>query len=172
MYNFKLKIMRKKIVFLLFVLCVFTIKAQDKKSKAIDYITKYYSDYSTNYDSERQNNVISGNYKASFSGSLFTLSFDYYGFPPYNTNKVAQKEKISIDLKDVIRFYLDSEVIIKGDDVEEPYGIPICRILAFKTKNEIHKINIHCQFYIEERTIEQTEIYNAFQELINSFKKT
>jgi hypothetical protein len=154
--------MKNRTLSLFFLLCVFITQAQDKKHSAIDYIKEYYSGFKTGYDFDGEYKVISDNYKASFANSIFTLTFD-----TFDENIVIQKQTISIDLKEVIKMSPNGVAIVEiKDDVA--YAIPICGKLAFTTPNESYEINI---YYEVDNDVEQTEIYKAFEELMNSYKK-
>lgn len=99
-------------------------------NESISYIKDYYSSFETGYDFDGKHIVISNNYKAIFSGSNFTLTFDTFG-----ENKNIQNQTITINLKDVL------SIEPNGTDVVEIFGnnpfiLPICGKLAFITNME------------------------------------
>lgn len=76
----------------------FSLKAQ-VPSDAIDVISKYYSDFSTEYDHKGQYKMLSNYYQPNFSYSLFELTYHTYDSknePIKNTVKFDFKKVISI----------------------------------------------------------------------------
>lgn len=69
----------------------------DTVDDSIKYIQNYYSDFSTGYDFDGKYVAISDNYKASFTGPIFTLTFD-----TYDDQNNIQNQIITINLKDII----------------------------------------------------------------------
>jgi len=131
------------------------------KKEAIEYIRDYYSNYQTGYDFDSMYKVISNNYTATFSDSIFTLTFD-----TFDEHKITQNQTITINLKEVM------SIEPNGMDTLEILGLetlimPICGKLGFKTKDEVQDINI---YYEVDEDVTTTEIYKAFEEVIN-FKK-
>lgn len=148
--------MKNLTLLLLLFLCAFISNAQDSKHNSINYIKDYYSNFETGYDFDGKYIPISGNYKAVFSDSIFSLTFDSFD----KQNKI-EKQNITINLKDVI------SIEPNGTDVVEIFGndpliVPICGKLAFITNNESYYININ---YEVDEDVERTEIYKAFKEL-------
>jgi len=124
---------------------------------SVKYIQDYYSNFSTGYDFNGKYVALSNNYKATFSDSIFTLTFNVI-----DENKNIQNQTVTINLKDVVNLEPN------GTDVVEIFGndpliVPICGKLAFITNNESFDINI---YYEVDEDVEQTEIYKAFKELI------
>ena len=143
------------------LLFFFNSNAQDSnftKKEAIEYITNYYSHFQTGYDFDGKYKVVSNNYKATFSGSNFSLTFD-----TFDENKNTQNQTITFNLKDVVSMAPNG-----GDTVEilgtETIMLPICYKLAFKTKDESHNINIYNEV---DEDVTETEIYRAFETLIS-----
>ncbi len=66
------------------------------RETAIEYITDYYYGFITGYDFDGNFITLSTNYNATFSGSVFTLTFD-----SLDKNKNMQPQKITYDLKNV-----------------------------------------------------------------------
>lgn len=148
--------MKNTTLILIVLLSFFSSKAQEIKNSSLEYIKDYYSDFSTGYDFDGKYVTLSENYKATFSDSKFTLTFD-----SLDENKILQKQTLTINLNDVI------SIEPNGTDVVEIFGndpliVPICGKLAFKTADESFEINI---YYEVDEDVERTEIYKAFKEL-------
>lgn len=149
--------MKNTTLILIVLLSFFSSKAQEIKNSSLEYIKEYYSNFSTGYDFDGKYLMLSNNYNATFSDSIFTLTFD-----GIDENKNFKKQTITINLKDVI------SIEPNGTDVVEIFGndpliVPICGKLAFITNNESYYININ---YEVDEDVERTEIYKAFEELI------
>lgn len=70
------------------------------------------------------------------------------------------------DLKDVLSIYNNGTETLT---FENGFVIqPVSNTIGFKTKTKDYDLHIK---YQERIKVEQTEIFKAFQELINSFKK-
>lgn len=149
--------MKNHLLLLFLLLCAFTSKAQDSKQNALEYIKNYYSNFETGYDYDGKYIQISGNYKAVFSDTIFTLTFD-----SFDKQKNIEKITITINLKEVISIEPNGTDVVEvlGND---PLILPICGKLAFRTKTEEYNINI---YYEVDEDVEQTKIYKAFEELI------
>ncbi|MFA5298787.1 MAG: hypothetical protein WC389_11335 [Lutibacter sp.] len=120
---------------------------------AIEFIKDYYSNFQTGYDFDGKYKFISNNYKATFSDSNFTLTFD-----TFDDNKITQHQTVTFNLKDI------TAIEPNGGDVIEILGtetiiLPICGKLAFKTKEEAYEINI---YYEVDEDVTTTEIYKGF----------
>ena len=127
----------------------------------IEYIKSYYSDFKTGYDFDSEYVAISENYKATFADTIFTLTFD-----TFDENKEIQKQTITINPKGVF------SIEPNGTDVVEIFGndpliVPICGKLAFITAHQTFNINI---YYEVDADVEQSEIYFAFNQLIETNK--
>jgi hypothetical protein len=147
------------IITLLFASQCLVAQKIDTFNDAMKFIQDYYSDFSTGYDFNGKYVALSNNYKATFSDSIFTLTFDVI-----DENKNIQNQTVTINLKDVI------SMAPNGTDIVEIFGndpliVPICGKLAFITNNESYYININ---YEVDEDVEQTEIYKAFVELIKT----
>lgn len=126
-----------------------------------EYIQDYYSLFDTGYNFDGQYITLSDNYKAVFSDSIFTLTFDRA-----DENEILQKQTITINLKDVVT------IEPNGTDVVEilennPLFLPICGKLVFNTASESYEINI---YYEVDEDVERTQIYKAFKNLIEIYK--
>ncbi|PKA83903.1 hypothetical protein ATE92_2072 [Ulvibacter sp. MAR_2010_11] len=141
------------------LLCVtsWAQEADVTNSDAYKFIQNYYSTFATGYDLDDRYVIISENYKAIFSDTTFTLTFD-----TIDKNRDLQKQIVSIDLKDVISIEPNGLDVVEIMDYET-YAIPVCWKLAFITANETYVINI---YYEVDEDVEQTEIYKAFENLI------
>ena len=148
------------ITLLLISQCLFAQKIETVDD-SIKYIQDYYSDFSTGYDFDGKDITLSDNYKATFSDSIFTLTFD-----KADENEILQKQTIIIKLNDVVSIEPSGAEMVEifGD---ETYAIPICGKLAFITATETYEINI---YYEVDEDVERTQIYKAFTELIDSLK--
>jgi hypothetical protein len=135
------------------------LHAQQNKDidTSIKYIQNYYSSFSTGYDSGGKHVVISENYNAIFSDTVFILTFE-----TIDENKVLQKKTVSINLKNVERVepYGTDVVEILGND---PLIVPLSGKLAFFANTEIHEINI---YYEVDEDVERTQIFKTFKKLI------
>lgn len=129
----------------------------------IKYIEDYYSDFQTGYSFDGKYVHLSNNYKATFSGPVFTLTFDHF-----DENKNIQRKQIKINLKDVVSLepYGTELVEIHGD---ESLILPISERLALTTENQVFKISIH---YKVEGDIMKTEIYKAFEAVWKYHKRS
>ena len=58
------------------LIIVYQSNAQNERAKAIAYIQDYYEQFETGYDFDGKSITLSKNYKATFSDSVFTLTFD------------------------------------------------------------------------------------------------
>lgn len=154
--------MKKTTLLLIILFCVLTIKAQNKENAVIDYIKQYYTDFSTGYNYDGNYTLVSNNYKTVFTDTSFTLTFDVF-----DEEGSIQHKTTTINLKEVISIEDGGGIIVdvRGD---QPYMIVVSNILSFKTANYSYEINIYSYRGYD---IEQTEIYKAFEELINLFKK-
>lgn len=134
----------------------------DNNSKAESHIKMYYSDFQTGYNSNGKFKIFSNNYKASFSGSVFTLTFD-----SFDENEKPLNQTKTIHLKDVVSIepYGTDIVEIHGD---ESFMLPINGKLAFFTKKEMVEIPI---YYEVDEDVTTTEIYKAFEKVLKSKKK-
>ncbi len=154
--------MKKNIPFIL-IFWVFTGAAQqtDNLQQAVNYIQDYYSSFTTGFDISGNYIALSENYKATFSDSIFTLSYDIT-----DANKHYLSEKKTINLKNVLRIepYGTDVVELTGND---PLILPVCGKLAFITNEEIFEINI---YYEVDADVEQSEIFKSFNHLIESYK--
>lgn len=154
--------MRNSTILLFLFLCAFTLKAQEINNNSLEYIKEYYSNFSTGYDFDGKDITVTDNYKTKLSGSLFTLTFD-----TIDESQNKQNKTVSFNLKKII-----SMEPFGGDNVEiigdETLIIPLNGEIAFKTKTEEYIINI---YYEVDDDVEQSNIFKAFDELINSFKK-
>ncbi len=153
--------MKKSKLMLLLLLVALTSKAQNIKNSSVEYIKDYYSSFSTGYDFDGKYVVISNNYKATFSGATFSLTFDTFD----EQNNVL-KQSVTINLKDVV------SIEPNGTDVVEIFGndpliVPISGKLVFKTANDSYNINI---YYEVDEDVEQTNIFKAFEKLIETHK--
>jgi hypothetical protein len=127
------------------------------KNKAIDYIKRYYFDFSTGYDFDGKYVTITDNYKVKFNESQFTLTFD-----TFDNNSKSNSTTVSFNLKEVM------SIEPNGMDTMEILGletqiIPICGKLGFKTKDKVQDINI---YYEVDEDVTTIEIYKAFERLI------
>ncbi|QDP84278.1 hypothetical protein FNJ88_01430 [Chryseobacterium sp. SNU WT5] len=135
------------------------IKAKDNFS-AKAFITQYYSDFKTGYNFDGKYRPVTDHYKTAFSGSVFTLTFDYF------SDDHMEKRKIQFDFEKVlaIEFYGGEMVEIKDP---ENLNIPISDRLLFKAGDKEFIINVEVSSEVE---ITKTEIYQAFLTLINNGK--
>jgi hypothetical protein len=150
-----------KKIFLNILLLLFFLNSNAQVStfsntEAVDYITNYYANFKTGYDFDSKYKVISNNYNATFSGSIFTLTFD-----TFDEHEITQNQTITINLKEVM------SIEPNGMDTLEILGLetlimPICGKLGFKTKDEVQDINI---YYEVDEDVTTTEIYKAFERL-------
>lgn len=150
--------MKKIFLFFWLVFCFFGVKAQSKPTAAESYIKEYYADFKTGYNFDGKYTLLTNNYNAVFSGSVFTLSFD-----SYNEQNTLKHKTISIDLKEVLRIENGGGSIVEVQDIQ-PYGLPVSYLLMFVTEDEIFEINI---FFDVHKDIEYSEIFKAFEVLRN-----
>ncbi|MFT4849914.1 MAG: hypothetical protein ACI83B_002462 [Sediminicola sp.] len=148
--------MKSPILLLYLSLCTFTLSAQYIRSGAVEYAEDYYSSFTTGYDVDGKYITISDNYKATFSDSIFTLSFD-----TFDENRGVQKQIITINLKEVISIAPNGTAVAEILD-NDPSIVPIYGKLAFTTTNESYDINIY--FEVDE-DVTTSQIYKAFEEL-------
>lgn len=147
--------MKKYLFIILLFTCKFACAQQiNAKGTYTKYIEDYYSDFQTGYDFDGKYVIVSNNYKATFSGSFFTFTFD-----SFDENKNIQHQKIRINLKDVV------SIEPYGTEVVEIYSdeliiLPIRGRLALTTEKEIFKISIH---YEVDGDVMKTEVYKAFE---------
>ncbi len=148
------------ITLLLLAQCLVAQKI-DTVDDSAEYIQDYYSSFSTGYDFDGKYIALSENYKATFSGARFTLTFD-----TFDENRDIQKQTITINLKEVI------SIEPNGTDVVEIYDfetlvVPISGKLAFITADESYDVNI---YYEVDADVEQCKIFKAFKKLIETHK--
>lgn len=120
----------------------------------IKYVEDYYSNFQTGYDSNGKYKIISNNYKAIFSDSIFTLTFDI--FDDYEN---IENKKITFNLKDVVSIEPYGGNFIEIVD-DETITVPISLSLGLKIKEEVFEITIYFNGYEDVAT---TEIYKAFE---------
>jgi hypothetical protein len=150
--------MKKHLIIILFFCCQFTNAQQISSiNNPIKYIQEYYSSFLTGYDFNGKYVTISDNYKASFSDSIFTLTFDNY-----DKHKAITNQIITINLKDVVSIEPDGTDVVEIHDYETLI-VPICGKLAFKTTRGSYNINI---YYEVDADVEQTKIFKAFEAVI------
>lgn len=150
--------MKANFIFTLLLLSQFVVAQKiDTVDDSIKYIQDYYFNFSTGYDFNGKYVALSNNYKATFSDSIFTLTFNVI-----DENKNIQNQTVTINLKDVISIEPNGTDVVEilGND---PFIVPISGKLAFITNYESFNINI---YYEVDEDVEQTEIYKAFKELI------
>ncbi|WP_034917658.1 hypothetical protein [Gillisia sp. CAL575] len=135
----------------------FNLIGQSVKNNSIIYIQDYYSSFSTGYDFDGKDIVLSNNYKAIFSGFIFTLTFD-----TFDEQKNLNNQTITINLKEVISLEPNGTDVVEIYDFET-LVIPITGKLAFITADESYDVNI---YYEVDEDVEQTKIYKAFEDLI------
>ncbi|MGV8946370.1 MAG: hypothetical protein ACOH1N_08080 [Lutibacter sp.] len=152
--------MKKIVLYIILLLFFLNSNAQVSnfsKKEAIEYIINYYSDFQTGYDFDGKYKFISNNYKATFSGLSFILTFD-----TFDENKNIQNQTITFNLKDIIAIEPNGTNVVEIFDTETLI-LPICGKLAFQTKDKIQDINI---YYEVDEDVTQTNIYKAFEQLI------
>jgi hypothetical protein len=130
------------------------------RNRAIDFIKRYYFDFSTGYDFGGKYVTITDNYKVKFNESQFTLTFD-----TFDNNSKSNSTTVSFNLKDIIAIEPNGMAFV--NIVGEEYGIPVNGKLVLKTPKDEYELNI---YYEVDKDVTQTEIYKAFEEVIN-FKK-
>lgn len=129
---------------------------------AIEVIKDYYSEFNTGYDFDGNYKILTNNYKATFSGSIFTLTFD-----TFDENENPQNQTKTINLKEVVSIepYGTDVVEIKDND---PFIIPINGKLAFFTEKEIIEIPI---YYEVDDDVTTSQIYKAFETILKYHHK-
>ena len=131
------------------------------KDKSIRYIKRYYIDFKTGYDTPGGFFTVTDNYKVNLLNGIFTMSFD-----TYNDKEFQKTEKISFDLKDIVSIYNGGTETLT---FENGFVIqPVSNVIGIKTKTNDYNLYIK---YQERIAADQTEIYKAFEEVINSFQK-
>lgn len=141
-------------IFLIFTCRCASAQQMNTQGNYIKVIEDYYSDFQTGYSFDGIYVNLSNNYKATFSGPFFTLTFDHF-----DENKNIQHQQIKINLKDVVSLEpYDTELVEIHSN--EPLILPICGRLALTTEKQVFKISIHYQV---EGDIMKTEIYKAFE---------
>ena len=132
------------------------------QNKAKDYIKSYYANFKTGYNFDGKYIALSDNYKVEINESLLIFTFDLF------TNNIKSKsETVSFDLKDIIAIEPNGTDVVEILD-SETITLPICGKLLFKNTKEDYNINI---YYEVDEDVTETEIYKAFEEVINSFQK-
>lgn len=148
--------MKKYIFVIAIFLCqVASAQLNNHLASYIKYVEDYYSNFQTGYDSNGKYKIVSNNYKAIFSDSIFTLTFDVF-----DDDENFENQKITFNLKDVVSIesYGGDVIEIVGD---ETITVPISLRLGFKIKEEeVFGINIYFNGYEDVTT---TEIYKAFE---------
>jgi hypothetical protein len=153
-------IMKANFIIALFLISQFVVAQKiEPVDDSVKYIQDYYSGFSTGYDFDGKYITFSDNYKATFSDAIFTLTSD-----SIDEKKNLQKQTITINLKDVLSMKPNGTDVVEifGND---PFILPICGKLAFKTATEEYNLNI---YYEVDDDVEKTKIYKAFQELIKT----
>jgi hypothetical protein len=131
------------------------------KDKSIRYIKRYYFDFKTGYNTPGGFFTVTDNYKVKLLNGIFTMSFDTFMYKKFQKTK-----KISFDLKDIVSIYNGGTetLTFENDFVVQP----VCNIIGIKTKTITYNLFIK---YQKHTAADQTEIYKAFEEVINSYKK-
>lgn len=139
------------------LIIVYQSNAQNERSKAIAYIQDYYEQFETGYDFDGKSITLSKNYKATFSDSVFTLTFDQL-----ESQNQFKQVKIVINFNQILRIEPYGTDVVEIQD-HDPYMIPITGKLAFITENQIHEINI---YYEVDEDVELSTIFLSFDKLI------
>ncbi|WP_027376535.1 hypothetical protein [Kaistella palustris] len=121
---------------------------------AKDFIISYYTDFTTEYLQDGKEKTLSKNYKASFSGAFFKLTFDTFDEEDHQSH-----HQIEFDFKNVseIKPYGGETVTIHGTETEQ---IPVALHIGFTIKDKTETVNIYVN---DEDDITRTPIYKAFE---------
>lgn len=125
---------------------------------AIEYIKDYYSNLQTGFDSDGYN-IVTTNYKATFTDRVFELTYD-----EYDTNTAEKKETHTVtfnfnDIESIEPMGMENAAIY-GD---ETIYIPLNAKLLFKNATNKYYINI---YYEVDDDVTTTEIYKAFKKVL------
>lgn len=129
------------------------VKEPDSVIKAKAFIEEYYEDFKKEYDYKGDYYVISDSYLPKFSGSKFSMTYNSYD------KKEKTVNTSTFDFKDVISIeFLSYNTILVHDD--PPFDIIISGTIGFKTKAEMHTLEMNGQEFISGLPV---EIYKAFE---------
>jgi hypothetical protein len=152
--------MKKVFIHIFLLLFVCHLNAQNpgfSREAAMDYITVYYDVFYTGYDFDGDFVTLTTNYKATFSHTVFTLTFD-----SLDENNKMQPQIITFDLKNVTSMGPSVTAIVEIVDVEI-IRVPISQNIAFNTPEEKYYITV---FFDGNLDLVDSEIYAAFSQLI------
>lgn len=136
------------------------LKIACREYKSIHYIKEYYANLKTGYNTPGGFFKVTDNYKVTLLNNVLTISFDTFRFKEFQ-----KTETVSFDLNEITNAYYKGTVYQEFDNSFSYYAV--ASSIGFKSKTKDYYLDVKLDSEIK---YEESEIFKAFQILIESFK--